>query len=45
MRTLTDDLGGELGTIMRVKKGKKYYLKGAVFNIAKCQCATAFSSA
>lgn len=33
----TDDLGSELGTIMRVKKGKKYYLKGAVFNIAKCQ--------
>ncbi len=33
----SDDLGSECGTVMRVKKGRTYYLKTAGFNIAKCE--------
>lgn len=32
----SDDLGSEMGTVMRVKKDKPFYLKTAGFNIAKC---------
>ncbi|MFI5172564.1 MAG: carboxypeptidase-like regulatory domain-containing protein [Chitinophagales bacterium] len=32
----TNDLGAEIGTIMKIKNGKEYYLKSAGFNIAKC---------
>lgn len=32
----TDDLGSELGTVMKVKHGRTYFLKTVVFNIAKC---------
>lgn len=33
----SDDLGGELGTIMNVKSGKTYYLKNVQVNIAWCK--------
>ncbi len=32
---LTDDLGSELGTVMKLKDGKTYYLKSCGFNFAK----------
>ncbi len=32
----SDDLGSELGTVMKVKHGRTYFLKTVVFNIAKC---------
>lgn len=32
---LTDDLGSELGTVMKLKDGKTYYLKSCGFNFAR----------
>ena len=32
----TNDLGSELGTVMKVKHNRTYFLKTAVFNIALC---------
>jgi len=32
----SDDLGSEAGTVMKVKDGRTYYLKTAVFNISRC---------
>lgn len=33
----TDDLGSELGTVMKLKDGKPYYLKSCGFNFAKIE--------